>query len=487
MSDIQAKIRAREAMANKLAVAGRRSLHVYAKAMWPIVEPMTHFVDGWHIGAICEHLQAVSRGEIRRLIINMPPRHMKSLLLSVFWQTWTWIDWAESRWLYSSYAESLSKRDSLKCRRIIEHPYYQQIFRPQWQLASDQNEKMRFENTVTGYRIASSVGGAATGEGGDFIVCDDPHKAAGISSKIIRERTIDWWREEMSTRGNDPKTVRKVIVMQRLHEKDLSGELLGDGGWTHLMIPARYESSRSISTPIWKDPRKVDGELLWPSRMGEKEINELSREMGPTKAQGQLQQNPAPSDGGLFKRSWWKFYGPGGDIQEPPDRQAGTVFQFRDCAQKPGISNDYSTCATWLWTPSAYFLLDFWRGKVTAPDLESLTKVQFAKWTPDAVVIEDASAGSSLIQVLQAKTTIPVVPFSPHGRDKEVRATAATPTVENGTCYLPIDAPWVEDFILEHERFPLSEHDDQVDTTSMMVEHFKKFAVALNGPNIRRL
>jgi len=338
---------------------------------------------------------------------------------------------------------------------------------------------MRFENNKTGYRLATSVGGAGTGEGGDFIVCDDPHKATQVHSTQRRESVIEWWREEMSSRGNDPKTVRKVIIMQRLHEKDLSGDLLVDGDWCHLMLPAKFEPKRTISTPLFVDPRKTEGELLWPSRVPLEELEKMSKEMGSMASQGQLQQNPVPDSGGLFKRSWWKFY-----TQDPNVGRNHRLVQFWDCAQKVGISNDYSVCATWLKTDTGFYLLDLWRNKVEAPQLEVAAQTNYNKWKPDTVVIEDKSSGSSLIQSLRQKTTLPIIAYNPR-HEKEVRAIAATPTVEAGNCYLPNDAAWVEDYIQEHERFPLAEHDDQVDTTSMMVDFFN--ALSTSQPRIRRL
>ena len=192
-----------------------RSLREFVCQAWPVVEPMTPFVPGWHIDAIVEHLEAVSRGQIRNLLINVPPRHMKSLLVSVFWPAWEWIRFPERRWLYSSYAASLSIRDSLKCRRLIESPWYQQLWGDRFALTSDQKTKGSFDNNRSGYRLATSMGGAATGEGGDRIVCDDPHNVQEAESDSVRKSTLDWWDVVMSTRVNDPRTAAKVVVMQR--------------------------------------------------------------------------------------------------------------------------------------------------------------------------------------------------------------------------------------------------------------------------------
>jgi hypothetical protein len=196
----------------------------FVRQAWPIVESSTPFVPGWHIDAIIDHLETVSRGQIRNLLINVPPRHMKSLLVAVLWPAWEWIRFPERRWLYSSYAASLSIRDSVKCRRLIESPWYRGLWGDRFVLTGDQNTKGRFDNNRSGYRIATSVGGAATGEGGDRIVCDDPNNVNEVESDSVRRATNEWFDVVMSTRVNDdPKTTAKVVVMQRCHEQDLAG------------------------------------------------------------------------------------------------------------------------------------------------------------------------------------------------------------------------------------------------------------------------
>ena len=225
----------------------RRSLREFVRQAWHVVEPATPYIPGWHLDAICDHLEAVSRREIRNLLINMPPRHMKSLAVSVFWPCWEWATWPERKWLFSSYAASLSIRDSLKCRRLIESPWYQANWGDRFQLTGDQNAKQRFENNKSGYRLATSVGGTATGEGGDRIVVDDPHNVNEAESDLVRRGVIDWWDQVMSTRLNDPKTGAKVIVMQRVHEADLAGHVLAQGGYEHLCLPAEYEGPAGFS------------------------------------------------------------------------------------------------------------------------------------------------------------------------------------------------------------------------------------------------
>src|SRR5579864_4396504 len=252
-----------------------RSFQEFVRQAWRIIEPLTPFVPGWHIDAIVDHLEAVTNGQIRNLLINVPPRHMKSLLVSVLWPAWEWIQRPERRWLYSSYAASLSIRDSVKCRMLIESPWYRSFWGDRYTLAFDQNTKTRFDNSRSGYRIATSVGGTATGEGGDRIVCDDPHNVQDAESDSVRKGTLDWWDVVMSTRVNDPRTAAKVVVMQRCHQEDLSGHLLAQGGFEHLCLPAEYEGPPHITLIGFADPRKEPGELLWPERFGPKEIADL--------------------------------------------------------------------------------------------------------------------------------------------------------------------------------------------------------------------
>jgi len=233
------------ALQEKLSAEDRQraeeSLHQFVQKAWHVVEPATEYIDGWHIKAICDHLAAVSDGRIRDLLINIPPRHMKSLTVAVFWPCWVWTTRPGTRWLFSSYAQQLSTRDSVKCRRLIQSPWYRSNWGDAFTLTPDQNQKDRFENSRGGHRLATSVDGSNTGEGADIIVCDDPHNTREARSELRRENVRIWWDEVMSTRLNNPNTGARVIVMQRLHEADLAGHVLAKGGYEHLCLPAYYE------------------------------------------------------------------------------------------------------------------------------------------------------------------------------------------------------------------------------------------------------
>jgi predicted phage terminase large subunit-like protein len=463
------------------------SLREYIRQAWHVVEPSTPYVHNWHIDAISEHLEAVTDGFIRNLLINMPPRHAKSLLVSVFWQTWEWTKNPQRRFLYASYAQSLSKRDSLKCRRIIESPFYQARYGKVFRLTSDQNEKMRFENDKTGYRIATSVGGSATGEGGDAIIVDDPHNAQEAQSDTMRENALTWWDETMSTRLNDPKTGAKVIVMQRLHERDLSGHVLEQGGYEHLCLPAEYEVKPFVCLAgLSHDQRERAGELLWPERFDDKAIAELKTRLGSYGAAGQLQQRPSPAEGGMLKRYWWQYWQPKGANLPPVTvkQQDGSyrnyeavelpesfdeVIQswdmaFKDEKAAKGGKPDFVAAGVWGRKGANKYRLDEVHDRLDFPATCSAV-IALSASHPKAItkLVEDKANGAAVIAQLKSK--IPgLIPVEPEG-GKIVRANAVAPEIESGNVYLPhpLLKPWTDAFIEECAAFPNGANDDRVD------------------------
>lgn len=476
-----------------------RHLREFVQQAWAVVEPATAFVPGWHLDAICDHLQAVTSGQIRNLLITLPPRHMKSLAVSVFWLCWEWIRSPERRWLFSSYAETLSLRDSVQCRRLLQSPWYRKNWGDRFVLTSDQNEKRRFENSKSGYRIASSVGGSNTGEGGDRIVVDDPHNVNDAESDLVRQGAIAWWDTVMSTRMNDPKTGAKVIVMQRVHERDLGGHVLEQGGYEHLCLPAEYEGSRKTTVIGWSDPRQQTGELLCPERFGRAEIEELKRRLGSYAAAAQLQQRPSPAEGGLIKRHWWRFWQPRGAALPPvmvkhPDGTVGAVMptvlpeffdetlQSWDCAFKDLKSSDYVVGQVWARKSADRFLLDQDRRQMDCPATMEAIRNLTAKWPrARAKLIEDKANGSAVVQMLRHE--LPgMLPVEPEG-GKIARVSAVSPQIESGNVYLPHPAiaPWVEGFIEECAAFPHGRHDDQVDAMSQALLRLTRILGRLLG------
>lgn len=307
-----------------------RSLATFTKHAWHIIEPGQVYQYSWHIGAICEHLQALSNLEIKNLVINVPIRCTKSILACVAWCPWVWTKDPASRWYCSSYSESLVMRDSVRSRDIIRSDWYQRQWGEVYQIKADQDTKMWFSNDQQGHRIGTTVGGKSLGHGADYVIVDDPHNPKEIRSSLQREWVIDWWVKYMSGRFNDPAKFRKVIVMQRLHEKDLSGYVLAENfGYHHLALPIRHEPQRwvftapepgehkvkdaIVQTPIQKkkpnamDPRTVVGESIWKDRFTDEVIRNLEAEQGHM-ASGMLYQRPSNPEGEIFKSGYFRYF-----------------------------------------------------------------------------------------------------------------------------------------------------------------------------------
>jgi len=451
-------------------ILAEKNLAEFLGQMWAYIDPHP-YVHGWHIDAICEHMQHVISGDIRRILINIPPRHMKSIGIGVGLPAWAWLKKPELQFLYSSYASSLSIRDGIKCRRVIDSPLYQERWGNKFNLTSDQNTKIRFDNDKGGYRICTSVDGMTTGEGGDIVVIDDANNVKDGESDTVRNATNQWFDEVMQTRLNNPQTGAIVVIQQRTHAKDLSGHILGKYGkdYYHLLLPAEYEKNvKCRAFGGWKDPRKEEGELLWPDRFRRQELEALKVALGTYAAAGQLQQRPAPRDGGLIPLNQFKRY------KTPPAREAilnlSLVF---DTASKENELNDYSVCEVWAETSCGYYLLHIWRKKVAFPELLRIAKSLCEQWQPHEVIIEDKASGIALIQCLRDPKEgikIPVIAVDPGSFSKVVRMENEATAIEAGLVWLPEVASWLPDFEDECSQFPVGEHDDQIDPMSMYLK-----------------
>lgn len=442
----------------------------YIKQAWHVVEPGTPFVPGWHIDAICEHLVAVQSLQIRNLIINMPPRHMKSLAVSVFFPTWAWINDPYSRFLYSSYADSLSTRDALKSRRLIQSPWYQQRWGDVFQLTSDQNQKTRYDNDKYGYRLSTSVGGLGTGEGGDYIVVDDPHNVKQAESDVQRKSTLLWWDETMSTRLNNPKTGRKIVVMQRLHENDLTGHILSEqkgGEYVHLVLPAEYEKGETKTTFLFQDPRTEEGELLWETVYGRKELDNLKKELVSEYAiQGQLQQRPIKRGGQLFLTDNIEI------VEGAPKSMMEEVVRYWD---KAGTKDGGCYTAGVLMArmrDESYIVLDVVRGQWEAGQREQVIKSTTIQDNNDYgdllttwIEQEGGSGGKESAENTIKKNVGYHIRAETVTGDKVVRATPLADQVEISNVKI-IAADWTKPYLHELEFFPMGAYRDQVDSSS---------------------
>lgn len=446
----------------------RRKLSNFVRLAFPLVEPGERYQHGWHIDAICEHLEAVSRGQIKRLVVNIPPGHAKSGLACVLWPAWAWTAIPEIRWMFGSYAETLSMRDSLKTRSLVTSDWYQE----RWPLAlaAAQDTKAEFWNTRGGFRIATSVGGSVTGKHAHVQVCDDPIKASDAHSTAARETAIVWWDQAMSTRLL-PGGAR-VVIMQRLHEQDLTGHILQAGGYEHLCLPEAFEPSRVIKTSLGTpDRRTQEGDLLWPERFGAELHAQRKRELGLYGAAGQLQQRPSPIEGGFLKRAWWRRY------TTLPD---SLTFRFDswDMSFKGGAHNDFVCGFKFAAQGANLYVLDCIHRQLdfVQTRAEVLRLRNSHAPAPFAVLVEDTANGPAIIASL--KDQVPgLVPIKPEG-GKESRAHAASPTIEAGNVFLPEGAPWAEELIEESAAFPNGAHDDMVDALTQAIFWYRNSGLA---------
>lgn len=473
--DLKAAVPAADA--SDLVIKPEISFYDFVRQAWPILEPGHPFKDNWHIGAVVEHMEAVATFEIKEIIFNMPPRHMKSLAISGLFAPWVWT-WAPARrFFYTSYELTLARRDNMKARKVIQSAWYQERWGSKVIICSDQNEKSKIENTHTGSRFVSSSGGKATGEGGDYVICDDPHnvKDAGDESDTKRKSVLDWWDNTMSSRLDDPERGAFVVVGQRVHQNDLSGHLLAQGGWEHLCLPAEYEGKKYPKTSLgFEDPRTVEGELLWPERVTKAYLEKQKKKMLPSKYAGQYQQRPAPAGGHLFKRAWFKRYAilPKFEL----------LIDFWDTAQSVKAEAARSCNILMGLAHNGIYLVDLFKERLDYPTLKDTLVGRHEASGSDAVVVEDKSSGISVIQDLQKNTRVPVIAYEVGTRSKVDRAIAQTEYTQGGNIWLPEDgaAPWIEEFLDEIETFPSSLFKDQMDTFTMGLDYLRN-NLALTG------
>lgn len=448
----------------------QKSLADFVKQSWPIFEPEKPLQWSWHHDAICDHLEAVAAGDIRRLLITVPPRHTKSSIGSIAFPAWVWATNPSKQFLYASHDGTLALEHSVKCRRVVESDWYQHRWGHLCQLAEDQNQKTKYETTSGGARIGTSVGGSVTGKGGDIVVVDDPHQAEDADSAALTKMkaAVDWFNGTLSTRLNHPKESAIVIIMQRIHGADLGQEVIAQGKYTHINLPTTAEEKTTITMPrSKKEIIRKEGDLLWPDRFDAEAVEDIKIRLGSWKYAAQYQQRPAPRTGGIFKRAWWKYY-------KLLPRKVLRKVQSWDTAGKDKQENDYSACLTGAECQNGFYLTDLWMERVQYPELLVAAEAQYAKHNPNVVTIEDKSSGISLIQSLQRNTTLPIFPVQVD-KDKVARANAVSPTVEASNVFLPANAPWVADFVDRMANFPNIPFDDDVDAFTQMMAYFLGF------------
>lgn len=496
-------------------------LIAFVRCFWKVLEPETPFTDGWVLWAMCEHLEAVTFGDINRLMINVPPGTMKSLLTNVFWPAFEWgpMNKAHLRYVTFSYSATLTERDNNRFTSLITSAEYQALYGDR--VKAVKVGERRVSNTRKGWKLASSIGGVATGERGDRIILDDPNSVGEADSEVIRASTIQWFRESMSNRLNDMRNGAIVGVMQRVHADDISGCILSLGlDYCHLCIPMEYDWARqtnaageAIQTDIgWVDPRYVpnepdecDGTLAWPERFPPEVIAQTKEAGGPYMWAGQYQQQPAPRGGGIFKRSWWQLW-------EHPEGKF-PVFEYLlaslDSAYTQKEENDPSAMTVWgifrnehdqrrimlvhAWRKHLQFSAD--RSKIERTSKESVNAWRrrsrehwgLMEWVVDTcerfkvdkLLIEAKASGISAAQELANRFGLQKwsVQLCPVSGDKYARAIACQPTFSQLMVYAP-ERDWSELVIEEMEVFPKHKYDDLCDSASQGIKHLRDMGLA---------
>lgn len=448
--DLQARLR--EALALRDARTLPGSLRAFARAAWPIVQPGVALQWGWHCDAICDHLEAVTRGDVRDLVINIAPRHGKSTLVSVLWPAWVWTHAPAHQWLTSSAVGDLAVRDATAARRLIESPWYQE----RWPLrmAGDENLKTRYTNEHGGHRITTSTGAGRLGEGGDTLISDDPHRLVrGYVSDTDLDAATLWWDQVMSSRRNHPRHSSRVIIMQRVHESDLTAHCL-ERGYTHLCLPTEWEPDHPCAWP--SDPRTDPGALLWPERFGPDQVESARRDLGSYGYNGQHQQRPAPPEGGMLQRDWW--------VRMPRSAfpaEYDEVICAWDLAFKGGELSDYTAGFAMGRVGARVYGLGAIHRRMDFTEQLRAVQALRSTWDAGLVLVEDAANAAALFSVL--RDTVPgLVPVRAR-TSKEARAAAWSPGLEAGQMVLPEGEPWADDLIDECAAFPHGAHDDMVD------------------------
>jgi predicted phage terminase large subunit-like protein len=426
------------------------------------VSPGTPYQRNWHIDAIAYQLTRVHEHEISRLLINQPPRSLKSICTSVAYVAWLLGHDPTKRIIVVSYSNELAAELHRQFRMVIDSEWYRSVF-PAIHIAKDTGYEL--VTTKGGGRYATSVGGTLTGRGADLIVIDDPLKAEDAMSEAARKRVIDWFGGTLVSRLNDKKRGPIVIVMQRLHEDDLAGHVLAQGGWEHLNLPAIATEDDVIPLGNGHVVHRRAGDVLHPDRESREALERIKAEIGGLMFSAQYQQQPVPLEGNLIRREWFRFYD---EVPAPPVKR---VVQSWDIAMATGTNNDYSVCTTWQIVKDDFYLVDLFRGRLEYPDLRRKVASLADKHRAQTILIENAGPGMALLQDLQRDKppgmTRPVG-HNPEG-SKTDRMVAQSAKIEAGHVYLPRKAEWLETLLLELLAFPNGRHDDQVDSVSQFL------------------
>jgi predicted phage terminase large subunit-like protein len=442
----------------------RTDLQAFARQSFTTLNPGTNFLPNWHIDAICHHLELVRNGRIQRLIINLPPRSLKSSICSAAFPAFVLGHDPTARIIAVSYGSELAVKLANDCRAVLQSSWYRRLF-PQTRVSSTKNTEIEIATTRHGHRLAASVGGSLTGRGGNFIIVDDPIKPQDAYSDSKRESVNDWYDNTLLSRLDDKRTGAIIVVTQRLHPDDLTGKLLrGADDWTVLSLPAIAEDGQQIPIGESRYHHRKAGDLLHPEREPLRVLNNIRSQIGSEKFSAQYQQSPVAPGGNMIKRDWICRY------ETLPTQPSSTyTLQSYDTASKPGEQNDWTVCTTWHIVGARYYLIDVLRRRLDYPTLRARAKEHARTLQPSIILVEDSGLGCALVSDLQAEQFNAVAVKVEY--DKKTRMAIQSAVFENGHVYFPYQAPWLQELETELFAFPGSRYDDQVDSISQALAH----------------
>ena len=448
----------------RLADALRRtSFREFARGAFQVMAPGEALLWNWHLDAICHQLELVRAGIVKRLIIEVPPRSLKSFLASVAFPAFCLGRDPAAQIIAASYSLDLATKLHNDCRALIRSSWYRALFphsASPW-LKDTETELMTGER---GLRYATSTGGTLTGRGGNLVIIDDPMRSDDAMSESRRTQVQEWYRNTVPTRINDKLNGAIVLVMQRLHIDDLAGHLRDQPGWTVLSLPAIAQVAESIAIGPDRSHRRTPGDLLHPAREPQQVLDDLQATLGSYHFSAQYQQEPVPVEGQLVKWAWFKQF------DQLPDRDQ-RIVQSWDVAVKAEQINDWSVCTTWAVFQDRYYLLNVFRKRLLFPELYQAVINQSREWKADSIVIEDKQTGSALIQQLREKVLVGVprpIAYVPT-LDKVSRMSAESATIEQGHVFIQTNAAWQPELKKELAQFPNGRFDDQVDSISQFL------------------
>lgn len=482
----------------------RRSLAEFVRYGWHVLEPGVTLEWNWHIQALCDHVQAMLEDWHRHrldptyvqralnMLINVPPGTLKSRIMNVYAPAWMWLHCPEWSVLCLSLNPEAALRDARLSKQVIKSAWYRSWFQPDWEISADRDAAGDYANTRGGFRQSKGITAKVIGQRADAIFLDDPNDAKLVYGGNHCKEIAATFTQSIYNRVNDRRTSIRIIIMQRLHEHDLAGHVLRSGKWAHLMIPLEFEPKRRCTTVFgWTDPRTVEGEVMHPARFTPAVILDEKKNLGSYGYAGQMQQRPAPADGGVFKREWWRWYRdphsrstsgrPEGANAHPaidmPAKFDWMILSV-DASFKDLKTSSRVSCQVIAGAGPDRFVLDVVTKHMgLLATCEAIVALR-DKWRPTMAaaglatietIIEDKANGPAIIELLQSKVD-GLKAIIPKG-SKESRCQAISPLVESGNVWLPEGASWIPDFFDELSTFPAAEYDDQADSLSQGITY----------------